>query len=224
MQDYLNIQPGPTICWPDWCLRLDDGRVWSTRLVGWADAEFVEAWKARHNMTAVPLCGQDPDWQYDPAQPDRVPPHNEAGLSYQLSFYGSPLGELGTVEERFASLRKVKNEILALTDFVALADCDLPEEAKAKVFAYRKALKDLTDQEGAPWDGGYSQTPWPVLDAASTMSGRDPVVQELMAELPPKRYDEQYDVNELMASPVFSARVQLKRLMGAARESRQWEA
>ena len=217
MPELLNVPPAQDIPWSDRCYRLNDGKVWSTRLVGWADAEFVEEWMARHNMTEVPLCGQDPDWQYDPAQPDRLPPHNEAGLRYFLSLHSQPVGELGTEEERFASLRRLRDEVLSLTDFTVLPDIPMSEDDLAQIKAYRAALRSLPNQEGAPWDGGYSQTPWPVLDDAVTMSERDPVVQEVVAELPPKRYDEQYDVSALIHSPLFSAKVQLKRFMGAAK-------
>ncbi len=195
-----------TIDWKDWCLRLDDGRVWSTRLVGFADADFVEAWKERKGLDEVPFCQMNQE----------TDAHDEEGLRYQLSFFGVAVGELGSEEERFASLRRLRDELLALTDFAVLPDSALPEEALGQIRAYRKALRDLPGQEGAPFDGGFSRTPWPMLDEAAAMSQRDPVLQEVVAGLPPLPYHQQYDVSELMRSPVFNARVQLKRFLGAA--------
>ena len=34
---------------------------------------------------------------------------------------------------------------------------------RAAVTAYRTALRDLPAQDGAPWDGGEEQTPWPEM-------------------------------------------------------------
>lgn len=210
MQEEFHIPVPPEIPrtdWSDMCLKLDDGRVWSTKRVDFVDAEFVEAWKERTGATEVRLCQENQE----------SGAHDEAGLAFQLSFFGCPLGQLGTEEERFASLRRLRDEMLALTDFAVLPDSALPEEALAQIRAYRASLRDLPNQLDAPFDGGYAQTPWPVLDETSTMSQRDPLVQAVVADLPPKKYHQEYDLGDLLVSPVFSARVQLKRFMGAAK-------
>lgn len=36
---------------------------------------------------------------------------------------------------------------------------------RTAVQAYRQALRDIPAQEGAPWDGGGKETPWPDLPA-----------------------------------------------------------
>ena len=65
-------------------------------------------------------------------------------------------------ERAFALLRDERNRRLAETDFFVSSDYPLPEDRRASVLAYRKALRDLPSQDGAPWDGG-SGVPWPEL-------------------------------------------------------------
>ena len=46
-----------------------------------------------------------------------------------------------------------------------MPDYPLGEDVKAAVSTYRQELRDLPAQEGAPWDGGESGTPWPEVPA-----------------------------------------------------------
>lgn len=65
-------------------------------------------------------------------------------------------------EQYFVRLRVARDRKLAQTDYLMAVDYPLTEEQKAKVAAYRQALRDLPSQEGAPWEG--TEIPWPVLD------------------------------------------------------------
>ena len=46
-----------------------------------------------------------------------------------------------------------------------MQDYPIPADQRTAVQAYRQALRDLPAQEGAPWDGGAEDTPWPDLPA-----------------------------------------------------------
>ena len=79
------------------------------------------------------------------------------GLIGCLHFYGYPLGELKTDEERAAEAREKRNALIAETDFMAMPDYPLDDEKKAAVLAYRQALRDVPEQAGFP-----RQIDWPV--------------------------------------------------------------
>lgn len=70
-----------------------------------------------------------------------------------------------STDELFFQLRRSRNARLASSDYLLLSDYPLPDESKDAVLAYRQALRDLPSQEGAPWDGGGEETPWPELPA-----------------------------------------------------------
>ena len=64
-----------------------------------------------------------------------------------------------TKDELFSTLRMERDALLAATDYYVMPD--YPAEDKSAVLAYRQALRDLPAQDGAPWDGGGPNTPWP---------------------------------------------------------------
>lgn len=66
-------------------------------------------------------------------------------------------------EKLFASLREKRDAKLAETDFYLTADYPIDADKLEAVKTYRQALRDLPSQEGAPWDGGEEETPWPVF-------------------------------------------------------------
>ena len=74
----------------------------------------------------------------------------------QLELYNSP-------ESRFERLRISRNSRLAATDYLLMPDYPLNDISKEAVKMYRQALRDLPSQEGAPWDGGGEETPWPLM-------------------------------------------------------------
>ena len=41
-------------------------------------------------------------------------------------------------------------------------ETSLTAEQYASLLTYIQALRDIPQQEGAPWDGGGEQTPWPI--------------------------------------------------------------
>ena len=64
----------------------------------------------------------------------------------------------------FVQLREARDAKLAATDFYLAADYPIEADKLAKVKEYRQALRDLPEQDGAPWDGGGEATPWPTLE------------------------------------------------------------
>ena len=75
------------------------------------------------------------------------------------------LAEYNSDPARYARLRAERDRRVAATDYLVMPDYPLGDDAKAAVSAYRQALRDLPQQEGAPWDGGGEETPWPVMPA-----------------------------------------------------------
>ena len=63
----------------------------------------------------------------------------------------------------FAQLREARDAKLAATDFYLAADYPIEADKLEAVKTYRQALRDLPEQDGAPWDGGGEATPWPTL-------------------------------------------------------------
>lgn len=71
------------------------------------------------------------------------------------------LAEYNSAEARAERLRAERDARLAASDYLVMPDYPLDDEARAAVSAYRQALRDVPAQEGAPWDGGGLETPWP---------------------------------------------------------------
>ena len=65
-------------------------------------------------------------------------------------------------EVRFERLRIRRDKKLAETDFYILNDYPISESDLEKIRNYRQELRDITNQPGAPWDGGEYDTPWPI--------------------------------------------------------------
>lgn len=65
-------------------------------------------------------------------------------------------------EQRFVRLRAERDRRLAATDFYLAADYPIEADKLEKIKAYRQALRDLPEQEGAPWTD--DTIPWAVLD------------------------------------------------------------
>lgn len=80
-----------------------------------------------------------------------------------FELHPSPEPDPPSTEELFMRLRFERNQRLAGSDYLLMPDyIGVNDEIKLKVVAYRKALRDLPEQDGAPWDGGGPETPWPV--------------------------------------------------------------
>ncbi|MEQ2653641.1 tail fiber assembly protein [Desulfovibrio piger] len=68
-----------------------------------------------------------------------------------------------TEAELFRQLRAERDRRLTATDYLLMQDYPLDDTLKGAVQLYRQALRDLPSQEGAPWDGGAEDTPWPEI-------------------------------------------------------------
>lgn len=75
------------------------------------------------------------------------------------------LAEYNSEAARFARLRAERDRRLAATDYLLMPDYPIPDDQRAVLQSYRQSLRDLPSQEGAPWDGGGEETPWPELPA-----------------------------------------------------------
>lgn len=75
-----------------------------------------------------------------------------------ITFHPTPLH---SKEDLFRFLRDRRDLLLKMTDFSILEDSPFSEEQKSMIKEYRRRLRELPQQEGAPWDGGGSDTPWP---------------------------------------------------------------
>ena len=71
------------------------------------------------------------------------------------------LAEYNSEGGRFERLRAERDRRIAATDFLLMQDYPIKEDQRTAVQAYRQALRDLPAQDGAPWDGGGKETPWP---------------------------------------------------------------
>ncbi len=73
------------------------------------------------------------------------------------------LAEYNSEEARFERLRSERDQRLAATDYLLMPDYPLSDDQCTILQVYRQALRDLPSQEGAPWDGGAEDTPWPEI-------------------------------------------------------------
>ena len=73
------------------------------------------------------------------------------------------LAEYNSAAARAIRLRTERDARLAVTDKYLLSDYPISAEDLATVKAYHQALRDLPAQEGAPFDGGGDETPWPAI-------------------------------------------------------------
>ena len=71
------------------------------------------------------------------------------------------LAEYDSEAARFERLRAERDRRIVATDFLLMQDYPIPADQRTAVQAYRQALRDLPAQDGAPWDGGGKETPWP---------------------------------------------------------------
>ena len=60
-------------------------------------------------------------------------------------------------------IREARNNLLFQTDYLMLPDAPISEFEKKEVTAYRRALRDITEQPGFPWSGVVDspEVPWP---------------------------------------------------------------
>ena len=137
--------------WPRW-----NGQAW----------ELIEDHRARRVAEGfAPELAQEPTDYWLPSQGDgwrsparemkRVGPLPEGAVRER------PKKPLPTTEELFTALRAERDQRIAAMDYLVLPDYPQTEEARARIGVYRQALRDLPGLDGAPWDGGGPETPWP---------------------------------------------------------------
>lgn len=144
------------------------------------------AFNAPERMHALQWDGKQGhiEWQGS----DDEPPHNEpleaASYADQVAPYvelwkeekarleqaaaeaeAARLAEYNSEAARFERLRAERDHRLSATDYLLMQDYPLDNTLKEAVQLYRQALRDLPSQDGAPWDGGGEETPWPVMPA-----------------------------------------------------------
>ena len=61
----------------------------------------------------------------------------------------------------FSKLRAIRNSSLQETDRYMTVDFPITDTLRSEILEYRQCLRDITEQPGAPWDGGGELTPWP---------------------------------------------------------------
>ena len=97
----------------------------------------------------------------------RLPIGTEEDLRQTLECYGLSIPAfLCNQDELFARLRFERDKRIAATDYLLTPDYPITGEKREAVTAYRTALRDLPALDGAPWDGGGVNTPWPVCAEA----------------------------------------------------------
>ena len=77
--------------------------------------------------------------------------------------------------EAFAALRAERDKRLADTDYMVMPDYPIDAEKLDAVKAYRQALRDLPQQDGAPWIDG--DVPWPVIQDMMSQKEWDEILQ-----------------------------------------------
>lgn len=73
------------------------------------------------------------------------------------------LAEYNSEAARFERLRSERDQRLAATDYLLMPDYPISDDQRTILQVYRQALRNLPSQEGAPWDGGGEDTPWPEI-------------------------------------------------------------
>lgn len=102
-------------------------------------------------------------WDEKPASHITVEEWEAARAAEAAEAEAARLAEYNSAAARISRLRTKRDARLADTDKYLLADYPISPENLAKVKAYRQALRDLPAQEGAPFDGGGHETPWPAI-------------------------------------------------------------
>lgn len=146
----------------NWMYQLPNKKVWSTKLAKYVeeDSSIVQKWLKETNMSKIPMSPIDKNRK-----------HTEEGLYEALVFYNLPLGELATREDLFKSLRTERDKRIQETDYMFLNDYPLSDDDRNTLTKYRQDLRDLPNQEDAPWDGGGTLTPWPTLNFNGKTNG-----------------------------------------------------
>ena len=85
----------------------------------------------------------------------------EVAQSYDGVWYLADKVPAPSEEYLFSKLRASRNSALQETDKYMTVDFPITDTLRSEVLEYRQRLRDITEQPGAPWDGGGELTPWP---------------------------------------------------------------
>lgn len=85
----------------------------------------------------------------------------EVAQSYDGVWYLANKVPTPSEEHLFSKLRVTRNSALQETDKYMTVDFPITGTLRSEVLEYRQRLRDITEQPGAPWDGGGELTPWP---------------------------------------------------------------
>lgn len=111
--------------------------------------------------------------------PDMVKVNFEVVRGYDGKLYEKgkePVKPQEEVEaEAFTALRAERDKRLAETDYMVMPDYPIEAAKLEAVKAYRQALRDLPQQEGAPWVDG--EIPWPVMGEDSPAEETEEVIE-----------------------------------------------
>ncbi|MBB5143242.1 tail fiber assembly protein [Desulfovibrio intestinalis] len=99
-------------------------------------------------------------WQ---AEKERLEQEAATRAAEEVAAETTRLAEYNCVAARASRLRELRDGRLAASDKYLLADYPITSEELVVIKAYRQLLRDLPAQEGAPFDGGGSSTPWPEM-------------------------------------------------------------
>ena len=105
------------------------------------------------------LPDQGDDWQSPARYMEDIGPLPAGAVTVR------PEKPAPTEAELFQQLRAERDRRLTATDYLLMPDYPLSDDQRTILQVYRQALRDLPAQEGAPWDGGGDETPWPELPA-----------------------------------------------------------
>lgn len=80
-----------------------------------------------------------------------------------ISDWENEVAEFNSDSAKMERLKNKRNAILKATDYLVLPDvaAEIGPQILSIIYKYRKLIRNIADQKGAPWDGGGEKTPWP---------------------------------------------------------------
>lgn len=108
-----------------------------------------------------------------------------------MSLYHQEVENYDSEDARMSRLKLMKDDILQKTDYLVLPDVamEFAPNILQLIYKYRKMVREIAKQDGAPWDGGGPKTPWPkppieVLKKQERKT--EPLIQQLQIMAPDK--------------------------------------
>ena len=108
-----------------------------------------------------------------------------------MSLYHQEIGNYDSEDARMSRLKQMRDDILQKTDYLVLPDVasELAPNILRFVYKYRKMVREIALQDGAPWDGGGPKTPWPKppIEALKKQERKAGEAFRVVQELAPRR-------------------------------------